>query len=62
MPTKTRKEIKMTQRKTSAKVSRQASKVMRGVGTSNDAKSSAASALSQRGSSKSKSSRPSRKK
>lgn len=39
---------KMAQRKTSSKVAKQASKVLRDVGTKNDAKASAASALSQR--------------
>lgn len=38
----------MAQRKTSAKVARQSSKVLRGTGSRKDAKSSAGSALSQR--------------
>mgnify|MGYP007023449319 CR=1 FL=1 len=38
----------MAQRKTTAKVAKQASKVLRNVGTRRDAKASAASALSQR--------------
>ncbi len=38
----------MVQRKTSNKVAKQASKVLRGTGSRKDAKASAASALSQR--------------
>ncbi|MCA9346283.1 hypothetical protein KC960_02220 [Candidatus Saccharibacteria bacterium] len=38
----------MTQRKSSGKVAKQASKVLRGVGSRKDARASAGSALSQR--------------
>jgi hypothetical protein len=51
----------MAQRKTSTKVGREASKVLRGVGSRKDAKASAASALSQRAP-KSKPPRSARKK
>ena len=50
----------MAQRKTSPKVAKQASKVLRDIGTKKDAKASAASALSQRA--PKKSSHPTRKK
>lgn len=50
----------MAQRKTSSKVAKQASKVLKGKGTQKDAKASAGSALSQRAP-KAKSSRRSKK-
>ena len=50
----------MAQRKTSSKVAKEASKVLRGKGTARDVKASAGSALSQRAP-KAKPSRSSRK-